>query len=275
MFGAKYTRLTFWIWSVILLIPLSIFSTFSRVMEMNPETAASSLIFRGLALIVVIMWLNALANRIRDYGSNPWIAVFAIIPLANIGLALYYGIVKYKDNPKPNNNTTDTSLTKAVYNHTKDVISEIKPTIQEYKEKHKVSNDDNAPLATSTNIATEATEDAIYEQVMLEIEEDRKVKSTWAKALAQSDGNREKTEALYIKLRVQNIKSDLNNDIKNERLKLIEEQENILYSTNNEKEPINENNKFEFKDTKENEPSLLFIAIFWILFFTVLIKLTN
>ncbi|GEM_PF-1971670 len=45
-------------------------------------------------------------------------------------------------------------------------------------------------------------EDEIYEKVMLEIEKDNKVKSTWAKSLAQSDGDKDKAEAIYIKLRV-------------------------------------------------------------------------
>jgi len=40
---------------------------------------------------------------------------------------------------------------------------------------------------------------------MIEIEEDNKVKSTWAKALAQSEGDKDKAEAEYIRLRVFNI----------------------------------------------------------------------
>mgnify|MGYP007032857629 CR=1 FL=1 len=40
---------------------------------------------------------------------------------------------------------------------------------------------------------------------MLEIEEDRKVKSTWAKAFAQSDGDENKAQAMYITFRVNEI----------------------------------------------------------------------
>ena len=43
---------------------------------------------------------------------------------------------------------------------------------------------------------------------MLEIEEDRKIKGTWARALAQSEGNKDKAESLYINLRVQNIQEE-------------------------------------------------------------------
>lgn len=203
MFGAKYSRLVFWIWSVILWIPFSLFATLSKATEMNPELAYSSLVFSGLLLIVIIMWMNALANRIRDYGSNPWIAIFSLIPLVNIGLALYYGIVTYKNKPVKSKETissSNSSLTKAVYNHSKNIISEIKPAINEYKEKHQ-------PSKTDTDNISSIDEDEIYEQIMIEIEEDKKVKSAWAKALAQSEGNRDKAEATYIKLRVHDIKN--------------------------------------------------------------------
>ena len=41
-----------------------------------------------------IIWINVLANRIRDYGSTPWIALFALILLVNIILGIYYGVKK-------------------------------------------------------------------------------------------------------------------------------------------------------------------------------------
>jgi hypothetical protein len=50
--------------------------------------------------------------------------------------------------------------------------------------------------------------DEIYEQIMIEIEDDNKVKSTWARAFAQCDGNKEKSEAMYIKLRMIAIKKE-------------------------------------------------------------------
>ena len=77
-------------------------------------------------------------------------------------------------------------LAKAVLNHTKTVANE-------YIEKHK---------STTTFNGVDINEDKFYEIAMLEIEEDNKVKSTWARALAQTDGNKEKLEPTYIKLRV-------------------------------------------------------------------------
>lgn len=144
MFGAKYSRLTFWIWSIILLIlniPLTILSNapLGSTEDVNLGTILLILFIFSLPSII---WLNTLANRIRDYGSNPWLSLWALVPLVNIGLALYYGIVKYKNKPIENNtvsNNSNPSLVKAVYNHSKDIASEVKPTINEYKEKHQAS----------------------------------------------------------------------------------------------------------------------------------------
>jgi len=46
------------------------------------------------------------------------------------------------------------------------------------------------------------TEDEIYETVIIEIKERRIDQATWARALADADGDRDKTVARYIKLRV-------------------------------------------------------------------------
>jgi hypothetical protein len=211
MFGAKYSRLKFWIVSICLLIPYVILGLILKTIE-NDEIQESAttpiLILSGLVFIISFIWISTLANRIRDYGSNPWISLFALIPLVNIGLALYYGIVKAKNKPEYNENINqkDTSLTKAVYNHSKDMASEIKPALNEYKEKHSYSNTSSKEIITSITNNLEISEDEIYEKIMIEIEEDKKVKSTWAKALAQSDGDDKKANSLYINLRVEKLK---------------------------------------------------------------------
>ena len=133
-------------------------------------------------------------------------AVMAI-SLSLIGLLLFYvlNIIKkvlFKAKK------TVTPLSKAVYNHSKDIANEIKPAINEYKEKHSTTKDENQITET---INSEITEDEIYEKIMIEIEEDKKVKSTWAKSLAQSDGDDKKANSLYINLRVQEIKIELEN----------------------------------------------------------------
>lgn len=59
----------------------------------------------------------------------------------------------------------------------------------------------------------EINEDEIYEKIMMEIEKDKKIKSTWAKALSQSDGERDKAESFYIKSRFDNIKNKIYKNI--------------------------------------------------------------
>ena len=125
-------------------------------------------------------------------------AVMAI-SLSLIGLLLFYvlNIIKkvlFKAKK------TVTPLSNAVYNHSKDIVNDIKPAINEYKEKHSTTKNENQ---TTKIINSEINEDEIYEKIMIEIEEDKKVKSTWAKALAQSDGDKDKAESIYIKFRVE------------------------------------------------------------------------
>lgn len=71
---------------------------------------------------------------------------------------------------------------------------------------------------------SEINEDEIYEKIMIEIEEDKKVKSTWAKALAQSDGDKNKAESIYIKMRVDEIQSEIYKNIEYLKTKEINKQ---------------------------------------------------
>ena len=178
------------------------------------------------------IWINTLANRIRDYGGNPWNALWSLVPLVNIGLAFYYGIVKEKTKEKDINSKNDTSLTKAVVNHTKDIACDIKPKIHEYIEKHSDLECEDKDIVTDNyNDIHKLSEDEIYEKIMLEIEEDKKIKSTWAKAFSQSAGDENKAKALYINLRVEEIKIEEERKInqilkeKEKRLLEIKEQE--------------------------------------------------
>ena len=86
---------------------------------------------------------------------------------------------------------------------------EVKPTINKHEQKHTTSQtpvqNKDINKVPEQNVELE-NEDSIYEKVMLEIEEDKKVKATWARALAQSDGDKDKAEALYIKFRVNHLK---------------------------------------------------------------------
>lgn len=196
--GTKYSRLKYWIWSVILIIP-QMFALIINELPTGDIENTNTLTILFIALILMLpslLWINALVNRIRDYGNNPWIALWTVIPVGNVIIGLYYGIAKHKATRKESY-FKDSSLDKVVHNHDENITSEVNPTINE----HTKSNQASKTESTSIEI-----EDEIYEQVMLEIEEDRKVRATWGKAFAQSDGDENKALSLYIKYRSEAIK---------------------------------------------------------------------
>ena len=207
MFGAKYSRLKFWVISLILFVIFAVITSFGRFYADSGEYDIA-IKYNIASIVLSLMWINTLANRIRDYGSNPWISVLSLIPLVNIGLALYYGIIKYIKRPEDkhkNINVSNSSLTKAVLNHAKEVASELKPKVESYKQSHARADS----VDEVQNIITEADiDDEVYEQAMIEIDEDKKVKATWARALSQADGDKDKAEALYIQFRVKAIPAE-------------------------------------------------------------------
>jgi len=104
MFGKKYSRKKYWIISIILMIvniPLMIISN-APIGEINEINIITILFVIIIFSLPSILWLNTLANRIRDYGSNPWISLWSLVPLVNIFLGFYYGIRKYKTVGKTN-----------------------------------------------------------------------------------------------------------------------------------------------------------------------------
>jgi len=224
MFGAKYSKSKFWIISIILFIVDVVLGIFIRVLEHSNEYQSQAMSLYIITLVIVIVWMNTLANRIRDYGSNPYIALLALVPLVNIILALYYGSVQYKqkeDAIENNQDTANPSLVKAVKNHAQDIAEDAKENLEEYKEEHQTrKNQTTETILTSKHeeSAIESIdEDALYEQAMDEIENDTKVKSLWAKSFANSEGNDERAKALYIHYRVDYLKkiSKSNDSIRN------------------------------------------------------------
>ena len=94
MFGAKYTRLKFSIISLILFIPYIFLNIMAEALEKSGRD--DIYIFYLIIFALVLIWINILANRIRDFGNNPWYALWALIPPVNLGMAFYYGILKHK-----------------------------------------------------------------------------------------------------------------------------------------------------------------------------------
>ena len=126
-----------------------------------------------------------------------------LLALSVVGGILYlplYFLIFREPKKDELNNTNEPSLAKAVINHSKELVQEVKPTINNYIQKHNKIDE----IVIKDNLKVEdINEDEIYEQVLHEIEKDDKVKSTWAKALSQSDGDDKKAQSLYIKSRVE------------------------------------------------------------------------
>lgn len=212
-----------------------------------------------LMIASVVFQLTKILLKSSEFGQNMYDSYgkIGVLPEVVIGmLPLIIGIWLVKlswrkityEEPKEilKKSTTEPSLTKAVYNHGKDLASDIKPAIDAYRDRHQ-STTHNAKIESSIDTQNKIekydsngflicpkckssnntkneecwkckyvftqqleimNEDEIYEKVMLEIEEDRKIRATWAKALAQSDGDQGKAEALYIQMRVKVIQVD-------------------------------------------------------------------
>mgnify|MGYP001160550339 CR=1 FL=1 len=93
MFGAKYSRMKFWLIN----IPVIFLGSFIMgVTEAIGAQGANAIV----SLIVGVTLIHILANRIRGFGSNPWLALWAIIPLVGLFQALYYGCKKSGEMPQ-------------------------------------------------------------------------------------------------------------------------------------------------------------------------------
>jgi hypothetical protein len=140
-------------------------------------------------------------------------------------------------------------LAKAVFNHTKTVAND-------YIDKY-------AKSTTYVN-GIDINEDQFYEIAMIEIEEDNKVKSTWAKALIQANGEKEKLEPTYIKLRVAELLQEEKENIiiyqELERIRKIKEEENrqlmLQEDLKQQKLREEENEKIKIKEWLEKDEKL-------------------
>lgn len=97
IFGAKYSRLTYWIISIILLFIGSFFLGIGNTLVSSNAFQAAKVSY-FISFIIDLIWINTLSNRIRDYGNNPWLSLFALLPLVNLILGFYYGIKNKKIN---------------------------------------------------------------------------------------------------------------------------------------------------------------------------------
>ncbi|NLV97256.1 MAG: hypothetical protein GX043_07960 [Desulfovibrionales bacterium] len=92
MFGAEYSRMKFWLIN----IPVFLFGAFAIGVTKTVSVEANAII----SLIILVVLIHILANRIRGFGSNPWLALLAIIPVVGLFQAFYYGCKKSVNSSK-------------------------------------------------------------------------------------------------------------------------------------------------------------------------------
>ncbi|MDX4026068.1 DUF805 domain-containing protein [Aliarcobacter skirrowii] len=95
MFSNKYKRKKYWLISISLFLTALTINLFGNIAKSYGLYLISSLSY-SFVFILFIIWINTLANRIRDYGSSPWLALFALFPFLNFIVGLYFGIKKEK-----------------------------------------------------------------------------------------------------------------------------------------------------------------------------------
>jgi uncharacterized membrane protein YhaH (DUF805 family) len=93
MFGAEYSRMKFWLINIPVIFIGLIFMGMAR--SLGTEGAHSI-----TSLILLATLIHVLANRIRGFGSNPWLALWAILPLVGLFQAFYYGCKKSGKKPQ-------------------------------------------------------------------------------------------------------------------------------------------------------------------------------
>ena len=193
-------------------------------------------IFWAIVVSAIIVFVSGLLFNILKIAMGSGTSFIGVIIqlspfMIGIWLIKYsWTKITYSEEPKESIIDNTQSLAKAVINHSKEFVQEVKPTINNYIEKHNKIDEiviKNDSKIEDNMIFENINEDEIYEQVMLEIEKDDKVKSTWAKALSQSDGDDKKAQSLYIKLRVDFLVQEKKEEIELERKK-IEEQELLI-----------------------------------------------
>lgn len=93
MFGAKYNRMKFWLINIPVLFIGSVILGITKSGGLESANAIAS-------LLILIILIHVLANRIRGFGSNPWLALLAILPFVGLFQALYYGCKRSKVAPQ-------------------------------------------------------------------------------------------------------------------------------------------------------------------------------
>ena len=134
-----------------------------------------------------------------------------------------------------------------------------------------------------TTIESRRYEERLYEVALEEVEAGEIKKGLYAKAVAKADGDKEKADGIYLKLRVQSIMDDIESNQIDQRenekvLKVIqslERKEELERQTLESKEELDSQKERSRNSVsekpKENAGCLLYIALFFLVILAILI----
>lgn len=101
MFGGEYSRTKFWALSILSFV---IFVFLNIPAKVYTKISGNEIGEAIVGVLLVFTLINILANRIRDYGSNPWLSLWALLPLVGLVQALYFGIRHKNQEPSQGSN---------------------------------------------------------------------------------------------------------------------------------------------------------------------------
>ncbi|TLT03401.1 DUF805 domain-containing protein [Aliarcobacter cibarius] len=226
-FKGKATRTEYWTFVLTNLCISFLLGILSIVLDLPINESGNSPLTSVFTILLIIPTISICIRRLHDINLSGWWGLL-FIPLGFPMLIV--GFIDSKEGK--DSNTYESSLAKPVVNHSKELFKEVKPTINDYIQKH--SQIDNDFKYEDDMIFEDTNEDELYEKVMIEIEEDKKIKSTWAKALALSEGNKDIAESLYIKERVFFLKNQQKEYLKlknDEKIKEVQIQNKVPKSS--------------------------------------------
>ncbi len=224
-FKGRATRSEFWIFllsNIIIKIILGVISVKMGLFITNNPEEDRTLLDAFFTIAAFFPSIAVMIRRLHDINMSGWWGwLFIPLGLPMIIVGFIEGKEEQEQKQDEKFNTSPVSVMSAVVNHSKDAISKVKPAVADYVEKHQTVNSSKDTVSQIKLAAVESVkreenifhdtvdyeinEDEIYAQAMTEIEEDKKVKGIWAKALALSEGDTNKETSLYIKLRANDI----------------------------------------------------------------------
>lgn len=154
-------------------------------------------------------YINPLGFVLYAVGNAYAVSIWTIYLQRSIRVKnTYTAATQYKDENSP--------MHKSQVNNIYNTQSNDNPTNVKTHDSHSISLRTKAPEQSDlqlhseyTNNSKETDENTLYEKAWNEVEEESYVKGIWAKIYSENPGDIDKVKSLYIKQRVENIKSEI------------------------------------------------------------------